>query len=205
MATGELQQRLVTAAQQGDHKQVKRLLKHGGRANVRVTIGCSQQPLLHEVLSWCDEETLRYRFHDYAEVIKALVRAGAPLEARDELGNTALMQACLAGQLRIIRLLLHLGANPNAANEDGETPLTATSDLGPPEAVRELIRWGADVNHRTRDGYTPLMFAAGKAFEESVRYLLEAGGTQMWCILWAVSQRWCWGHAMGSVWRLCVR
>ncbi|MCS6950204.1 MAG: ankyrin repeat domain-containing protein [bacterium] len=116
------------------------------------------------------------RFADYAETVRTLVRAGAPIDARNSLGNTTLMEAALSGDACWIRLLLSLGADPNATNDHyRETPLTAASHLGHPDAVRELIRGGANVNQPTQDGFTPLMCAAISTVAQCVYHLLEAG------------------------------
>ena len=59
------------------------------------------------------------------ETARTLINLDVPLEARDNLGWTALM-ACDSPELA--QLLLAYGANPNARTKDGTTPVLATDD-----------------------------------------------------------------------------
>lgn len=52
-----------------------------------------------------------------------LITAGADLNQRDAEGNTALMQAAVAGQTRVVEALLKAKANPRATNKAGYTAL----------------------------------------------------------------------------------
>ncbi|GBC96725.1 hypothetical protein HRbin16_02534 [bacterium HR16] len=151
-AQRNLQRSLIEAAGRGDAREVKRLLQQGARANCRVLYGAEPLPIVAWVyMQWeslqCENpDEAEARFADYAETVRTLVQAGAPVDARDSLGNTTLMEAALSGHTCWIRLLLRLGANPNAANDHyRETPLTAASQLAPPEAVWNLLQAGANV------------------------------------------------------------
>ncbi len=53
--------------------------------------------------------------------LKALLQQGADIEARDALGNTALILAAAAGHTEAVKLLLKRGANPSAAQMVGLT------------------------------------------------------------------------------------
>ncbi len=80
------------------------------------------------------------------EMARTLIELGVPLEARDDLGWTALM-GCNSPELA--RLLLAHGANPNVRDEEGTTPLLSTND---DRVALILLRAGADPRARDREG-----------------------------------------------------
>jgi ankyrin repeat protein len=107
--------------------------------------------------------------------IKRVVVAGAPVDAVDESGSSALMYAAIYSDVSTMRLLLDRGANPNHADKAGATALIwAISD---PVKVRLLIERGANVNAvASLTGRTPLLIAAGRPGSAPiVRLLLEKG------------------------------
>jgi len=53
----------------------------------------------------------------------ACVQDGCDIDGRDEMGNTALHQAVLMGNLQAVSNLLHLGCAPSPTNSSGRTPL----------------------------------------------------------------------------------
>ena len=59
-----------------------------------------------------------------------LLRAGAKVNAANDLGATPLWIASLNGSTAMVRRLLRAGANPNAALLLGETPLMVASRGG---------------------------------------------------------------------------
>jgi ankyrin repeat protein len=80
------------------------------------------------------------------ELARTLIALGVPLEARDNLGWTALM-GCDSPELA--QLLLSHGANPNARAKDGTTPVLATDD---DRVAVILLRAGADPLARNDQG-----------------------------------------------------
>ena len=92
------------------------------------------------------------------KAVRQLLRAGAPVNARDDAGATALIHASLYGDARLVRLLLDSGAEVNATNKAGASALMRAS--GDFEKVRLLLGGGADPNARSAFGNTPLIVAA---------------------------------------------
>jgi uncharacterized protein len=111
-------------------------------------------PQAEAVLSWSDSGRGWTSLHvaaemRHAEVIRALLRAGAPLEARDRQGWTPLFVAVDADidaslqeneplDLTCTKLLLAAGAAPEAVAPDGCTPVQIAERYGCTEAVRTL-------------------------------------------------------------------
>ncbi|KXZ52328.1 hypothetical protein GPECTOR_10g960 [Gonium pectorale] len=57
-----------------------------------------------------------------ATAVGLLVRAGAPVDAKDERGNTPLHLAAGKGQFEVVSVLLRAGASENRRNADGKRP-----------------------------------------------------------------------------------
>ena len=58
-----------------------------------------------------------------APLVERLVEAGAPVNALDEFGSSAVMYAAIYCDAPVLRLLLDRGANPNHVNIAGATAL----------------------------------------------------------------------------------
>ena len=83
----------------------------------------------------------------HVEVVRTLIRAGAPLDHVNNLGWTALIESIVLG--------------------DGGPRHT--------ETLRALVEAGADVNLPDRDGRTPLALARGRGYGAMTRLLEQAG------------------------------
>ncbi|MCW5604071.1 MAG: ankyrin repeat domain-containing protein, partial [Burkholderiales bacterium] len=84
--------------------------------------------------------------HD--EVVKELIRAGAPLDHVNNLGWTALIESIVLGQggprhTETLRALVAAGANVNLADRNRRTPLVLARGRGYAEMVRILEQAGA--------------------------------------------------------------
>jgi ankyrin repeat protein len=83
----------------------------------------------------------------HAEVVRTLIRAGAPLDHVNNLGWTALIESIVLG--------------------DGGARHTDT--------LRALVEAGANVNLADRNGQTPLALARGRGYGAMVKLLQQAG------------------------------
>ena len=63
---------------------------------------------------------------NHAEVVAAVLDAGADANAREPLGDTALHTAVVFGRDEAVAVLLDRGADPTIANRSGRTPLAMT-------------------------------------------------------------------------------
>ena len=103
--------------------------------------------------------------------VKALIVAGADVNASDHEGATPLMAAAFAGHAEVVRSLLHKGANVNAVDKDGHTALMCAAVAGHVKVVEVLLDAGADVNARDSKGRTALDHARKHKHREVVRLL----------------------------------
>jgi len=71
-------------------------------------------------------------------IARALLEHGAPVNARQQKGWTALHAAAQHGDQPMVELLLKYGANPNAKNDDGFTPDQVAYEKGHLEIAERL-------------------------------------------------------------------
>lgn len=84
----------------------------------------------------------------HADVVRALIRAGAPLDHVNNLGWTAVIEAIVLGDggprhVETLTALVEAGANPNLADRGGRRPLALARARGYEAMVRVLERAGA--------------------------------------------------------------
>jgi FOG: Ankyrin repeat len=113
------------------------------------------------------------------EAVKALIKAGADVNAKDRDGKTALMvssggvkteigDAC---NPKMMKALIAAGADVKAKDKAGNTALhfaagNSFDDGG--EVVRVLLKAGADVNAADNSGATPLLVLTSLGYEQSI-------------------------------------
>jgi len=84
----------------------------------------------------------------HAEVVRTLIRAGAPLDHVNNLGWTALIESIVLGDggrrhTETLAALIEAGANVNLADRSGRTPLALAEARGHAAMVERLRRAGA--------------------------------------------------------------
>ncbi|XP_046983444.1 poly [ADP-ribose] polymerase tankyrase-1-like isoform X1 [Schistocerca americana] len=103
--------------------------------------------------------------------LRALIAAGADVEARGGLGRTALHWAAGRGDVEAARLLVGAGAAVDARDDDGWTPLHVAAYNGRAEVAAALLVAGADRGATTRGGQTALDLARESAYRRLVEML----------------------------------
>ena len=114
---------------------------------------------------------------DIDDVRDALL-AGAKINAKDDSGDTALMQASLLGYVEIAELLINKGADVNTRDYSGDTPLSYAAHRGHVRIVELLLKNGAKVNTKDIKGITPLERAARKGHKEIIEFLKSHGARE---------------------------
>ena len=103
---------------------VRALVEVGAKPSARVQ---GTPPLTLAVSANC-EETVRF-----------LLKSGADVNAADDQGMTALMQAAGWGHASMVQLLLENGADPEARNKQGQTAWGLAA-VGQHQEVAEIFR-----------------------------------------------------------------
>jgi ankyrin repeat protein len=117
--------------------------------------------LLHQAVKCCA-----------APVVRALLEAGARVNATDQLGTTPLHEAGLASDPGTVDCLLAFKADVDAVSEpERRTPLHQMTYWDKPQSVAALIGAGANVDARDCRRRTPLHYARSEA---CVRLLVGA-------------------------------
>lgn len=107
--------------------------------------------------------------------IKKLIRAGADVNATNDIHETPLLIAAGQGHAPAAEALIRAGANVNAQTDTGYSPLHAAAGYGHSAVVVVLIHGRADVDILDELNATPLHLAASWGFIDSVNALIEAG------------------------------
>jgi len=110
-----------------------------------LTLGCSAK----NITSRYDGTALIAAAHlGHAEVVRTLIRAGAPLDHVNNLGWTALIESIVLGDggarhTDTLQVLVAAGANVNLPDRSGRTPLALARERGYAPMVRLLLAAGA--------------------------------------------------------------
>jgi ankyrin repeat protein len=124
---------------------------------------------------------------DRAGTVRALLAAGADVNARDGRGQTALMKGAAAGNTDAVQLLLKAGAEVNARDNEGKTALiqaadqTSYTEVGgkrqytAPAAIEALLAAGADPRLTDNDDETALIKAEECGEVKLITALRKAG------------------------------
>lgn len=108
------------------------------------------------------------------DVIDRLIAAGADVEASDDWGSTALINAASSGKVDAVRHLLAAGADPRAHISDGRTALNLAVRGGKPAILAALLDAGADLQ-APQPNFTPLALACFEGTTAMVELLVARG------------------------------
>jgi ankyrin repeat protein len=130
---------LVFASMTGDLDNVKLLLSRGADASAGSPVA----------------EAITF---GHADVVRALIRAGADTGLRESSGVNLLHWATITDRASVIPLLSKAGVPLNDTDKAGFTPLmyAATVDHGNTASLRALLKSGADAGVRNPDGRNAL-------------------------------------------------
>lgn len=101
--------------------------------------------------------------YDYSGSIRNMITEGIDVNAKDENGNTALMNIAYAkddkNQLKKIRAVISGRANVNIQNKEGLTALMLVASDGNESSVRAIISAKPNLDAEDRNGNTALIYA----------------------------------------------
>lgn len=157
---------LHDAAAANDTRRVKELLDRGAELENRGFQG--RTPLV---------TATKNRAVDAARV---LIDAGADVNAKDDIEDSAYLYAGAEGYDAILRMTLEHGADLRSVNRFGGTALIPAAEHGSVSTVRILIKAGVDVDHVNTPVWTALQEAVvygdgSQKYQDVVGALLVAG------------------------------
>lgn len=155
---------LVQAAKAGDVVTVRSLLSRPGTdVNGTEHDGTT-------ALHWAVQ-------HGNLDLVKALIRAKANVNAKNRYGVAPVWLAATNGHDATLEALLRAGADAHTTRADsGETVLMIGAMSGHRGVLQRLLAYGADPNAKDAvRGQTALMWAAAEGHPAAVRVLVEAG------------------------------
>ncbi|WP_245969041.1 ankyrin repeat domain-containing protein [Williamsia muralis] len=114
------------------------------------------------------------------ETARRLILAGADVNAKDDLDDSAYLYAGAEGLDEILVLTLDHGADVRSLNRFGGTALIPAAEKGHPTTVQLLIDAGVPLDHINYSGWTALLEAVvygddSAPYQDIVARLLAAG------------------------------
>lgn len=122
-----------------------------------------------------DHQLLRAAADGRADMVAALLCAGADVDFRTERGGSALMAAAGHGHAAVINALLLRNADINAADDRGWTATMHAVANRQVDAVIALMGRDNDIDADNFDGMSALLVAATFGYADIVEVLLGAG------------------------------
>ncbi|GAB2811805.1 ankyrin repeat domain-containing protein [Comamonas piscis] len=158
---------LHQAAAGNNSNRIQQLLQNGGSSAIDARDAQGRTPLLVATQS------------NQVAAAKALIEAGADVNAKDNIEDSPYLYAGARGHQEILQMALTHGADLRSTNRYGGTALIPAAERGHVETVRTLINAGVDVNHVNRLGWTALMEAiilsdGGPRHQQILQLLIDA-------------------------------
>ena len=155
---------LIEAAGRGDLGTVERLIREGASVKERDAQGRTA--------------LLAATHANRIEAARALIAAGADVNAKDRIQDSPYLYAGAEGRTEILTMTLPT-ADLKSVNRYGGTALIPAAHHGHPETVRILLATAIDKDHVNKLGWTALLEAiilgdGGPTHTEIVRSLVEA-------------------------------
>ena len=110
-----------------------------------------------------------------SDVVSILIKEGADVNSKGDLGSTPLIQATSNGHLTNVKLLINAGANVNETDKYHSTALHIALTNKYEKTARLLIESNANLNAQDIYGNTPLHIAVDKGLTEEIKMLLSKG------------------------------
>ena len=161
-----INEKMIKAAESGDHEDVSRALEEGAEITCRDSSGDTG---LH-IGAW--------KGHD--NVVMTFLEADIDVNIRDGANTkwTALINAAYFDKISCLQILLENGAEPDLKSEkDGQTALMYSSIEDYPDILAELLVKNADMNILNNDGENAIQLAQEYNSQDAAK-LLEAWGDQ---------------------------
>lgn len=115
---------------------------------------------------------------DNEEIISALLARGVNVNAVNNKGETALINAAAAGEKKIVKMLLEAGADIDAHDNRGNTPLIAACTEYSETTACLLVRKGANFELLNNEGFSAIDIAMKRGYTDFVELCLSiADGT----------------------------
>ncbi len=165
-AVSKVQRDLFDAARGGHAKDVERALAAGAKVDGPDEHGVTA--ITYAIV----ENSFNGR-----EVLRALLKAKASVNAKSEDGRTPLMFAAQNGKNEHFGDLLAGGADLNAVDDDNWTALMYAAFYSSSFGVNDLLKAGADPKAEATDGKTAVLLAVQHGNSTSIEALLAAGAT----------------------------
>jgi len=114
--------------------------------------------------------------HADRQLVLALIKRGADVNAAQGDGMTALHWAVMNDDLELVKALIHSGSHVSAATRlDAYTPILIAARNGNAAVLELLLNAGADAKAPTTNGASPLMLAAASGSADAAKMLLDHG------------------------------
>lgn len=159
---------LLEACKQRDVESVLKLICQG--VNVNVKDQYKDTPLIH--LAGSHAMVVK---KDLVPAIRALIQAGAKIDAQSSEGITPLYHAVLCYNEPIALVLIELGSNVNVKDRKGVSVLMQAVSINLENVVNALLKEGADTRCRCRAGKEVLSRIGANTSPELVYNLVQFG------------------------------